>query len=71
MCLRAPILRRPKLGALGASSDPVASNTMAEVPRRKAPSVDTELAVVSRYIDSVAVIRVIRQVAEPRAGVLE
>ena len=36
----APILRRPGLGALGAASDPVASNTMAEVPRRKAPSVE-------------------------------
>ncbi len=47
------------------------ASLMAEVPRRKAPSVDTELAVISRYIDSVAVIRVIEQVAEPRAGVLE
>ena len=67
----APILERPRLVALGASPDPAASNMMAEVPRRKAPSVDTDLAVVSRYIDSVAVIRVIKQVAEPRAGVLE
>jgi hypothetical protein len=71
MCAPAPILRRPGLGALGAASDPVASNTMAGVPRRKAPSVDTELAMVSGYIDPVAVIRVIKQVAEPRAGVLE
>jgi len=71
MCQRAPILRRPKLGALGASSDPVASNMMAEIPRRMAPSVDTELAMVSRDIDSVAVMRVVKQVAEPRAGVLE
>ena len=67
----APILKRPRLVALGASPDPVASNMMAEVPRRKAPSVDTELAMVSGYIDSVTVIRVIKQVAEPRAGVLE
>ena len=36
----APILKRPRLVALGASPDPVASNVMAEVPRRKAPSVE-------------------------------
>jgi hypothetical protein len=36
-----------------------------------APSVDTELAIISRDIDSVAVMRVAKQVAEPRAGVLE
>jgi hypothetical protein len=40
MRLPVPILKRPGLGALGAASDPVASNTMAEVPRRKAPSVE-------------------------------
>ena len=38
--LPAPILKRPGLGALGAASGPVASNIMAEVPRRKAPSVE-------------------------------
>jgi hypothetical protein len=36
----APILKRPRLVGLGASPDPVASNMMAEVPRRKAPSVE-------------------------------
>ena len=36
----APILERPRLVALGASPDPAASNMMAEVPRRKAPSAE-------------------------------
>ncbi len=59
-----------KLVAL-APSDPVASGMMAEIPRRRTPSVEIEFAVTSGCIDSVAVIRVIRQVAEPRAGVME
>ncbi len=71
MRLPAPILKRPGLGAfkLGAASDPVASNIMAEVPRRKAPSVESEVVVMNGFVDSAATFRVIEQVAEtPRAA---
>ena len=65
MCMPAPILKRPGLGALGAASDPVASNIMAEVPRRKAPSVESEVEVMNGFVDSAATFRVIGQVATP------
>ena len=65
MCMPASILERPGLGALGAASDPVASITMAEVPRRKAPSVESEVGVMSWLVDSAAAFRVIGQVATP------
>ena len=71
MRLPAPILKRPGLGALGAASDPVASNIMAEVPRRKAPSVESEVVVMNGFVDSAATFRVIEQVAETLASVIK
>ena len=71
MRMPAPILRRPGLGALGAASDPVASNIMAEVPRRKAPSVESEVVVMNGFVDSAATFRVIEQVAETPASVIK
>ena len=71
MCMPAPILKRPGLGALGAASDPVASNIMAEVPRRKAPSVESEVVVMNGFVDSAATFRVIEQVAETPASVIK
>ncbi len=73
MRLPAPILKRPGLGALGAASDPVASNIMAEleVPRRKAPSVESEVVVMNGFVDSAATFRVIEQVAETPASVIK
>ena len=71
MRLPAPILKRPGLGALGAASDPVASNIMAEVPRRKAPSVESEVVVMNGFVDSAATFRVIGQVAEIPASVIK
>ena len=65
MCMPALILERPRLGALGAASDPVASTTMAEVPRRKAPSVESEVEIMNGFVDSAAAFRVIWQVAAP------
>ena len=71
MRLPAPILKRPGLGALGAASDPVASNIMAEVPRRKAPSVESEVVVMNGFVDSAATFRVIEQVAETPASAIK
>ncbi len=71
MCMPAPILKRPGLGALGAASDPVASNIMAEVPRRKVPSVESEVVVMNGFVDSAATLRVIEQVAETPASVIK
>ena len=71
MRLPAPILKRPGLGALGAASDPVASNIVAEVPRRKAPSVESEVVVMNGFVDSAATFRVIEQVAETPASVIK
>ncbi len=71
MRLPAPILKRPGLGALGAASDPVASSIMAEVPRRKAPSVESEVVVMNGFVDSAATFRVIEQVAEIPASVIK
>jgi hypothetical protein len=59
MRLPVPILKRPGLGALGAASGPVASDIMAEVPRRKAPSVESEVVVMNGFVDSAAIFRVI------------
>ena len=69
--LPAPILKRPGLGALGAASGPVASNIMAEVPRRRAPSVRSEVVVMNGFVDSAATFRVIEQVAETPANVIK
>ena len=55
----APILERPRLVALGASPDPAASNMMAEVPRREAPSVKNEGLIMSGFTDSATTFRVI------------
>ena len=71
MRLPAPILKRPGLGALGAASDPVASNIVAEVPRRKAPSVESEVVVMNGFVDSAATFRVIGQVVETPASVIK
>ena len=71
MRLPVPILKRPGLGALGAASGPVASDIMAEVPRRKAPSVESEVVVMNGFVDSAAIFRVIEQVAETPASVIK
>jgi hypothetical protein len=71
MRLPVPILERPGLGALGAASGPVASNIMAEVPRRKTPSVESEVVVMNGFVDSAATFRVIEQVAETPASVIK
>ena len=71
MCMPAPILKRPGLGALGAASGPVASNIMAEVPRRRAPSVRSEVVVMNGFVDSAATFRVIEQVAKTPASVIK
>ena len=71
----APILKRPRLVALGASPDPAAaaaaSNMMAEVPRREAPSVKTEDLVMNGFTDSAATFRVTGQMAEPLASIIK
>ncbi len=54
---------------MGAASDSVASKIMAEVPRRQAPSVESEVVVMNGFVDSAATFRVIEQVAETPANV--